>query len=37
MSAATASALRREIGAAGMVAGDVLVHLPEAWQWVTRA
>jgi NAD(P)H-hydrate epimerase len=28
---------RREIGAAGMVAGDVLVHLPEAWQRVTRA
>jgi hydroxyethylthiazole kinase-like uncharacterized protein yjeF len=25
---------RRELGAGGMVAGDVLAHLPEAWQWV---
>jgi NAD(P)H-hydrate epimerase len=26
---------RREIGAAGMVAGDVLAYLPEAWWRVT--
>jgi NAD(P)H-hydrate epimerase len=25
------------IGAAGMVAGDVLAHLPEAWRGVTSA
>jgi NAD(P)H-hydrate epimerase len=28
---------RQEIGAAGMVAGDVLAHLPEAWRRVTAA
>jgi NAD(P)H-hydrate epimerase len=27
---------RREKGTAGMVAGDVLRHLPQAWQHVTR-
>jgi NAD(P)H-hydrate epimerase len=28
---------RQEIGAAGMVAGDVLAHLPQAWRWVSPA
>jgi NAD(P)H-hydrate epimerase len=28
---------RRELGAAGMVAGDVLARLPEAWRRVTAA
>jgi NAD(P)H-hydrate epimerase len=28
---------RREIGAAGMVAGDLLAYLPEAWRRVTSA
>ncbi len=28
---------RVEMGAAGMVAGDVLAHLPRAWQYVTSA
>ncbi|MFQ6100659.1 MAG: NAD(P)H-hydrate dehydratase [Anaerolineae bacterium] len=28
---------RMELGAAGMVAGDVLAHLPQAWRYVARA
>jgi NAD(P)H-hydrate epimerase len=27
----------QEIGAAGMVAGDVLAHLPQAWRRVMAA